>query len=382
MASTTKDETDSLDLNGEEEDQFEPLVSSTMPGTQLTAKLMRSLTTRMQQLGDSGQERLSLLPIVGERSGWLIEPSDVELGEVLGKGSTATVYKSRWHGLDVAVKVLDPSCFDDLGSLTSFCRELELFSTQRHPHILPFLAGTLDIPHKCYVVTSLMDSTMTMWLHGCSERKSTRQIPLPPMKDRLRVGLEVALALQHLHEQKPMIIHRDLKPSNVFIGGNGHAFLSDFGFARLLRPGDISMTRATGTFMYMAPEVIRSDKYDQRCDVYSFGVLLNEVLCGYPPFIEVRQAPFQIAEAVVKAGIRPFLVKTDADPRVIDLIKMCWTQDPDGRPPMSHVTTTLREILADVHKGKKSRSGKVSDGAGNESRSSVMSRLFKTKSGT
>lgn len=89
---------------------------SSQAGTQLTAKLMRSLTTRMQQLGDSGQERLSLLRIVGERSGWLIEPSDVELGEVLGKGSTATVYKSRWHGLDVAVKVLDPSCFDDLVS--------------------------------------------------------------------------------------------------------------------------------------------------------------------------------------------------------------------------------------------------------------------------
>ena len=62
-------------------------------------------------MGDSGEERLALLKVVGERAGWLIQPTDVTLGDQIGKGATAKVYKSVWHGLDVAVKTIDPELF-------------------------------------------------------------------------------------------------------------------------------------------------------------------------------------------------------------------------------------------------------------------------------
>lgn len=63
-------------------------------------------------MGDSGEERLAMLKVVGEKAGWLIQPTDVTLGDQIGRGATAKVYKSVWHGLDVAVKTIDPQLFE------------------------------------------------------------------------------------------------------------------------------------------------------------------------------------------------------------------------------------------------------------------------------
>lgn len=77
------------------------------------------------------------------------------------------------------------------GGLTAFCRELEILARQRHPFILPFFAATLNYPEHCWVVTDVMKWTLVQWLHGTRERQWTRIIPLPPLRDRLRVSLEV-----------------------------------------------------------------------------------------------------------------------------------------------------------------------------------------------
>lgn len=289
-----------------------------------------------------------MLKVVGSKAGWLIQPTDVKLGDKLGKGATATVYKSIWHGLDVAVKTIDPKLFEeDPGGLVSFCRELEILARQRHPFVLPFFAATLDYPERCWVVTDVMKQTLVEWLHGTRERQYSRLIPLPPMKERVRVALEIALGMQHLHEQVPMVIHRDLKPSNVFLDSRGRAYVSDFGFARILEPQDCDQTGETGTYMYMAPEVIRYEHYNEKCDVYSFGILLNELMCGYPPYIQAYLSPIQIAKGVSAGDLRPFLAK-DADPLTLELIEACWANEPSSRPAFGQITLRLREILANV----------------------------------
>lgn len=86
------------------------LFQAAPPGTD---KLVRQLTKEMSRVGDSGEERLAMLKVVGSKAGWLIQPTDVKLGDKLGKGATATVYKSIWHGLDVAVKTIDPKLFEE-----------------------------------------------------------------------------------------------------------------------------------------------------------------------------------------------------------------------------------------------------------------------------
>jgi hypothetical protein len=86
------------------------LFQAAPPGTD---KLVRQLTKEMSRVGDSGEEQLAMLKVVGSKAGWLIQPTDVKLGDKLGKGATATVYKSIWHGLDVAVKTIDPKLFGE-----------------------------------------------------------------------------------------------------------------------------------------------------------------------------------------------------------------------------------------------------------------------------
>ncbi|KAK4388706.1 Serine/threonine-protein kinase STY17 [Sesamum angolense] len=95
-----------------------------------------------------------------------------------------------------------------------------------------------------------------------------RTIPLPPLKDRIAKALEISQAMQYLHECKPKILHRDLKPSNIFLDDALHVRVADFGHARYLIDGEKALTGETGTFIYMAPEVIQCGPYDEKCDEF------------------------------------------------------------------------------------------------------------------
>lgn len=107
-------------------------------------------------------------------------------------------------------------------------------------------------------------------------------------------ALEIAQAMQYLHEQKPKVIHRDLKPSNIFLDDALHVRVADFGHARFLDDDEMALTGETGTYVYMAPEVIRCEPYDEKCDVYSFGIILNELLTGNYPYIETQLGPAKV----------------------------------------------------------------------------------------
>lgn len=136
--------------------------------------------------------------------------------------------------------------------------------------------------------------TLKDWLHGPGKRRKERVNPLPPFEERLAKALEIAQGMQYLHEHKPMIIHRDLKPSNIFLDDACHVRVADFGHARFLTDEEKAFTGETGTYVYMAPEVIRSEPYDEKCDVYSFAVILNELLTGEYPYIETDYGPSKV----------------------------------------------------------------------------------------
>lgn len=113
--------------------------------------------------------------------------------------------------------------------------------------MLRLLGACLLPPENGWVVTDLLSGkTLTEWLHGHKERRRERSIPLPPLKERLEKGLEVAQAAQYLHEQKPMVIHRDLKPSNILLDDCLHVRVADFGHARFLPEGEAALTGEIG----------------------------------------------------------------------------------------------------------------------------------------
>ncbi|XP_059664122.1 serine/threonine-protein kinase STY8-like [Cornus florida] len=284
-------------------------------------------------------------------SGWYIEPHEIELHQKVAQGTTADIYKGTWRGLDVAVKCLFPDFFhsNDTG-IGFFAQEIETLSRQRHKFVLQLMGACLDPPDYGWVVTEFFDMTLREWLHGPGSRRRQRIVPLPPFQERLSRALEIAQAIQYLHEHKPIkVIHRDLKPSNIFLDDAMHVRVADFGHARFLCDGEMALTGETGkdrTYVYMAPEVMRCEPYSEKCDVYSFGIILNELITGEYPYIETDFGPAKIAMEVVEGRLRPRLPEDENHllEDLIDLIKHSWDEDADMRPSFEMITLKLRNI--------------------------------------
>ncbi|XP_057799746.1 serine/threonine-protein kinase STY17-like [Salvia miltiorrhiza] len=299
------------------------------------------------QIATAGQQfHPELAPLVHQAqiNGWYIDPQEVEMLHLSAQGSTADIYKAKWRGLDVAVKCMYPDFFrSNENGIGFFGQEVETLSRQRHPFVLQLIGACLDPPENCWIVTEFMSTDLREWLHGPGKRHKEREMPLPPMKERISKALEVSQAMQYLHEGKPKILHRDLKPSNIFLDDASHVRVADFGHARFLSDGERAMTGETGTFVYMAPEVIKCGPYDEKCDVYSFGIILNELITGEYPYIDTDFGPSKIAKEVAENGLRPKVAEVEEQLEgLVELITKSWDQDPEIRPIFSEITSVLR----------------------------------------
>ncbi|XP_021277595.1 serine/threonine-protein kinase STY46-like [Herrania umbratica] len=279
-------------------------------------------------------------------NGWYIDPAEIKLQEIIGQGSTANIYRGIWRGLDVAVKCIHPDFFHkNENGVTFFAQEVETLARQRHRFILQLMGACLDPPTHGWVVTEFLSMTLKDWLHGPGNRRRERTKPIPPFQERLTIALETAQAMQYLHEQKPKVIHRDLKPSNIFLDDAKHVRVADFGHARFLSEEEMALTGETGTYVYMAPEVIRCEPYNEKCDVYSFGIILNELITGNHPYVETDYGPAKVALEVGEGKLRPALPEDNGKlGELIDLICLSWDGDASVRPPFAKITSTLREI--------------------------------------
>ncbi|XP_072977035.1 serine/threonine-protein kinase STY46-like [Typha angustifolia] len=283
-------------------------------------------------------------------NGWSIEPNEINLQEKIGQGTTAEIYRGTWRGLDVAVKWIYPNFFlSNENGEDFFAQELDTLSRQRHPYVVRLVGACLLPPENCFIVTELLNGrTLAEWLHGHKERLRERSTttPLPPLLERIEKGLEIAQAMQYLHEQKPKVIHRDLKPSNVLLDDSMHVRVADFGHARFLLEGQEALTGETGTYVYMPPEVIRCEPYNEKCDVYSFGIILNELITGEHPYMETNYGPTKIALEVAEGRLRPKLPEDYFEHcKLIELICCLWDEDASRRPSFGMITSALRLIL-------------------------------------
>ncbi|KAM6541888.1 hypothetical protein CsatB_006335 [Cannabis sativa] len=289
------------------------------------------------------------------RNGWYIAPHEIELHEKIGEGSTANIYRGTWRGSDVAVKCINPHFFTSNDkAVTFFAQEIETLAKQRHRFVLQLTGACFDPPNRAWFVTELLTMTLEEWLHGPGGRPkqpmtTRRPGPVPSLGLRLARALEIAQAMQYLHEQRPKVIHRDLKPSNIFLDNDLHVRVGDFGHARFLRDEEMALSGDTGTYVYMAPEVIKCEAYNEKCDVYSFGIIMNELITTEYPYIQIHYGPAQIAMEVVEGNLRPRLVEDKNDNiiirEVIDLICQSWNGDPSKRPSFTTITSLLKKII-------------------------------------
>jgi serine/threonine-protein kinase len=208
-----------------------------------------------------------------------IQPGDIigafEILEELGRGGMATVYRARQRsmGREVAVKVLPEQFLHDANFLTRFNTEARVIASLEHRSILP-VYDFGEAGGTPYIVMRLMP-------HG-SLRARLHSGPLPPA-EVARLVTQVAEALDYAHTRG--VIHRDLKPDNVLLDAQGHAYLSDFGIAKVLEASaQTSGARLIGTPNYMAPEQAQGARPSPATDIYALGAMAFEMLTGQPPF--------------------------------------------------------------------------------------------------
>ncbi len=205
--------------------------------------------------------------------------------EKLGRGGMATVFKAYHASLDryVAIKVLHPAFKEDPNFLARFQREARVVAKLEHPNIIP-VYDFAEHEGKTYLVMKFVE--------GETLKARLLKGPLTP-EEGVRIIETVGEALSYAHKQD--ILHRDVKPSNVMIGEDGHIYLADFGLARIASAGEstLSSDMMIGTPQYISPEqALGVRELDAGTDIYSFGVLIYELVVGQVPFSS--DTPFSI----------------------------------------------------------------------------------------
>jgi serine/threonine protein kinase len=268
------------------------------------------------------------------RSLWEIDPSAVHIGHRVAVGGFAEVFLGKFQGTLVAVKLLlnvDESAKD------RFLKEVSLMASLRHPNLLLFM-GYVTHPRLAIV---------TEYMHRGSLYKVLRKggdVPLAPRLQKI-VALSVAKGMGHLHSRKPPLLHMDLKSPNILVDERWRVKIADFGLSRVRQTTFISGA-GTGTPEWMAPEVLRSEHYDEKADVYSYGVCVWECLTGQPPWHDLH--PMQVVGAVGFQG-NSLPLPTEGDPVLIDLCRRCMQVDPSARPSFPEIIEELEKEFVPLH---------------------------------
>uniref|UniRef100_A0A8C7RVE2 Mitogen-activated protein kinase kinase kinase 7 n=1 Tax=Oncorhynchus mykiss TaxID=8022 RepID=A0A8C7RVE2_ONCMY len=258
-----------------------------------------------------------------------IEYEDIEVEEVVGRGTFGVVFKAKWKGKDVAIKTIESE-----SERKAFVVELRQLSRVNHPNIVK-LYGSCHNP-VCLVMEYAEGGSLYNVLHGAE--------PLPQYSASHAMSwcLQCAQGVSYLHGMKPKaLIHRDLKPPNLLLVQGGTVLkICDFGTACDIQT---HMTNNKGSAAWMAPEVFEGSNYSEKCDVFSWGIILWEVITRRKPFDEIGGSAFCIMWAVHR-GTRPPLIKDLPEP-IEGLMTHCWDKDPAQRPSMEEVRNTMASLM-------------------------------------
>ncbi|XP_052193364.1 serine/threonine-protein kinase EDR1 [Diospyros lotus] len=257
---------------------------------------------------------------------------DLVIGERIGLGSYGEVYHADWNGTEVAVKkFLDQDFSGD--ALDEFRREVRIMRRLRHPNVVRFMGAVTRPPNLSIVTEFLPRGSLYRIIH-----RPNSQID---EKRRIKMALDVAKGMNCLHTSIPTIVHRDLKSPNLLVDKNWNVKVCDFGLSRLKHNTFLSSKSTAGTPEWMAPEVLRNEPSNEKCDVYSFGVILWELATLRLPWKGMN--PMQVVGAVGFQNRRLDIPK-DVDPIVARIIWECWQTDPNLRPSFAQLTVALKPL--------------------------------------
>ncbi|GMF30488.1 unnamed protein product [Phytophthora lilii] len=271
----------------------------------------------------------------------------VVVERLINRGGFGEVYAGTYNGQQVAVKMLLPERKKSLTQVNAFLSEVKLMTTLDHPHIVEFIGVAWDSLTDLCVVTEYM----TIDLKALLTKFEEQRLPVGFDHDKVKVALHVAHALTYLHSCAPPVIHRDLKSSNILLNETMDAKVTDFGISR--ERIDATMTAGVGTSLWMAPEVMLGERYDDKADMFSFGVVLSELDLHALPYSHAknnthsgqRLTDTAILQMVAAGKLRVQFSQA-APESMVQLGLACVSTDPKQRPTAAEALYRLQTILA------------------------------------
>ena len=258
---------------------------------------------------------------------------------MVGQGGFAKVHRCELDGQSAVAKVIDSAKLNEEMTylLTNECT---IWARLAHPHIVSFL-GMASTPAAVLLICELLPDGA---LQDRLETLRRSRAPAPEALALVEQLQQVATGMEYLHALDPPVLHRDLKSANILIAEGGTRLaIADFGLARYQAAAGKKMTAETGSYRWMAPEVIRHEEYDKRCDVYSFAILAWEMLTYRIPFDNMM--PVEAAFAVAREAKRPPIPTEWKAMPIAEMLRAYWHQDATKRPPFAAICVALDEEI-------------------------------------
>ncbi|CAH0482821.1 unnamed protein product [Peronospora belbahrii] len=249
--------------------------------------------------------------------------------------------------IDRESSILNASAYigdKELKALVDFTKEICIAAPLDHPNIARFIGlAWRTLPELCMVSEFVALGNLAHFLAQPDSRDLTWK------NDKLAIAADISNALVYLHSLSPIVLHCDLKSLNILLTEDLHAKVSDFGLSRKIS-FDETMTRSIGTLLWTAPEVLRGERYSEKADIYSFGVVLAELDTCLPPYEysqgrktkgkkDMNWVPL-IASGSATPPFRP-----DCPRALRELAAQCLDHDPKNRPPAMQIVYLLRSKI-------------------------------------
>ncbi|KAI3432561.1 hypothetical protein D9Q98_004110 [Chlorella vulgaris] len=285
---------------------------------------------------------------------WAVQWSDLQIDRPIGRGSFGWVYLAQWHQTAVAVKVLVNPAEIGAGlelpelTMSELQKESGVMARMRHPNIVSFM-GLCALP-PCILTEYCSRGSLFELLH------KPDAAPHLTWAVRLSMAMDAARGLLYLHSRSPPIIHRDIKSPNLLVDEHWRLKVADFNLSKILSTAQTgsSVNTAGGANnpIWLAPEIVEGGQATAESDVFSFGLVMFELLTWQLPW---GNAPhYRIAQMVI-GGTRPQVPAREALPgpdlpdahsfeAYCNLMRECYAQVPTDRPTISHVLTRLRAL--------------------------------------
>ena len=271
------------------------------------------------------------MPLVPDE--WRVPLSELAFVCQIGHGSTGTCYRAQWRGssTSVAVKVAHS------GSEAAWLSEMSTLCKLHHPNVVQLLGAVLSPPTFCLVLEYCHNGDLFEAL----------QKPTPP-GFTISVARGVAAGMVYLHSRG--LLHRDLKSANVLLDAHNVPKVTDFGCAtdggtnaphRNNKRGNL--TAETGTYRWMAPEVVNHEQYSRPADVFSYSMILFELLTHEIPFSDL---PPVLAASAIGVGKQRPVLPHGTPPSIASLMEQCWASEPSNRPSFDSIDKHLARSYA------------------------------------